>query len=54
MAKKKHGTKLLGETIERIGWPRFFALTDILFTRHHIDDDRGGRESLNVSTHIHF
>ena len=34
--------------------PRFSELTDIPFTRHHIDDYRGGRESLNVSTHIHF
>jgi len=44
----------LGEWIERIGWPRFFELTDLAFTRHHIDDWRGARRSLNASAHIHF
>ena len=28
----------MGEWIERIGWPRFFKLTGIEFTRYHIDD----------------
>ncbi|MCP5113272.1 MAG: sulfite reductase, dissimilatory-type beta subunit, partial [bacterium] len=28
----------MGEFIERIGWPRFFELTGIEFTREHIDD----------------
>ena len=28
----------MGEWIDRIGWPRFFGLTGIEFTRHHIDD----------------
>ena len=36
------------EWIKRIGWPRFFELTDIPFTRHHIDDYRGGWDSLNA------
>lgn len=44
----------VGEWIERIGWPRFFELTDLAFTRHHIDDWRGARSSLNASAHIHF
>ncbi len=44
----------MGEWIERIGWPRFFELTDLAFTRHHIDDWRGARRSLNASAHIHF
>jgi sulfite reductase beta subunit len=44
----------VGEWIERIGWPRFFELIDVPFTRHHIDDFRGGRHALNASTHIHF
>jgi sulfite reductase beta subunit len=30
----------MGEFIERIGWPRFFKLTGIEFTREHIDDYR--------------
>ena len=28
----------MGEWIERIGWERFFKLTDIPFTEKHIDD----------------
>ena len=40
--------------MERSGRPRFFELTDIPFTRHHIDDCRGTRDSLNASTHIRF
>jgi sulfite reductase beta subunit len=30
----------LGEYIERIGWPKFFELTGIEFTKQHIDDYR--------------
>lgn len=30
----------MGEFIERIGWPRFFELTGIEFTKEHIDDFR--------------
>ncbi|MBT3883815.1 MAG: dissimilatory-type sulfite reductase subunit beta, partial [Rhodospirillaceae bacterium] len=44
----------VGEWIERIGWAKFFELADIPFTRFHIDDFRGARESLNASAHIHF
>ena len=44
----------VGEWIERVGWPRFFELADIPFTRFHIDDFRGARESLNASAHVHF
>jgi len=29
-------------------------MTDLAFTRHHIDDWRGARRSLNASAHIHF
>jgi sulfite reductase beta subunit len=28
----------MGEFIQRIGWPRFFKLTGIEFTKDHIDD----------------
>jgi len=44
----------VGEWIDRIGWPRFFEMTDLAFTKHHIEDWRGGRGSLNASAHIHF
>jgi sulfite reductase beta subunit len=44
----------LGEWIDRIGWPRFFEMTGLAFTKHQIEDWRGGRSSLNASAHIHF
>ncbi|MBT7941937.1 MAG: dissimilatory-type sulfite reductase subunit beta [Alphaproteobacteria bacterium] len=44
----------VGEWIDRIGWPRFFEMADLQFTHHLIDDYRGGRTTLNSSTHIHF
>nr|MBS0021080.1 dissimilatory-type sulfite reductase subunit beta [Gammaproteobacteria bacterium] len=44
----------MGEWIDRIGWPRFFELTQLPFTKHHLDNWRGARQSLNASTHIRF
>jgi dissimilatory sulfite reductase beta subunit len=44
----------IGEWAERIGWPRFFELTGLPFTKYHIDNWRGSRASLNASTHIRF
>ena len=44
----------VGEWIERIGWPRFFELTGLPFTKYHIEDWHGGRASLNASSHIHL
>ena len=44
----------VGEWIDRIGWPKFFEVTDLAFTKYHIDDWHGARKSLNASTHIHF
>lgn len=44
----------VGEWIDRIGWPKFFEVTELAFTKHHIDDWHGARKSLNASTHIHF
>ena len=42
----------VGEWIERIGWPRFFKLADIEFTKYHIDDFTHAGESYNRSMHI--
>jgi sulfite reductase beta subunit len=42
----------MGEWIERIGWPRFFELTGIEFTRYHIDDFRHAGESYRRSVHL--
>ncbi len=44
----------MNDWIERIGWPRFFELTGLAFTKYHIDDWRGSRGTLNASTHIRF
>lgn len=42
----------MGEWIERIGWPKFFKLTGIPFTKYHIDDFRHAGESFRRSTHL--
>ena len=44
----------INDWIDRIGWPRFFELTGLPFTKYHIDHWRGSRKSLNSSTHIRF
>ena len=44
----------LGEWVERIGWPRFFELTGIPFTRYHIDDFRHAGLTYARSAHLRF
>ena len=44
----------MGEWIDRIGWPRFFELTGIPFTRYHIDDFKHAGLTYARSTHIRF
>ena len=44
----------VNDWIDRIGWPRFFELTELPFTKFHIDNWRGARKSLNASTYIRF
>ncbi len=44
----------VGDWVERIGWKRFFELTGLPFTKYHLDNWRGGRQSLNASAHIRF
>lgn len=44
----------VSDWIDRIGWPAFFEKTGLPFTKYHIDNWRGGRTSLNASTHIRF
>ncbi|MCN4143547.1 MAG: dissimilatory-type sulfite reductase subunit beta [Thiohalomonas sp.] len=48
------GWERMNDWIERIGWFGFFEKTGLPFTKFHIDDWRGARNSLNASTHIHF
>ncbi len=42
----------MGEWIERIGWPKFFELTGIEFTRYHIDDFKHAGITYARSAHI--
>jgi sulfite reductase beta subunit len=42
----------MGEWIERIGWPRFFELTGIEFTRYHIDDFKHAGTTFARSAHV--
>jgi dissimilatory sulfite reductase beta subunit len=44
----------MNEWIDRIGWPRFFELTNLPFTKYHIDDYRFARTTLNCSAQIRF
>jgi len=44
----------LGEWIERIGWPRFFDLAGLAFTKHPLDTWVGARHTMNMSAHIRF
>jgi sulfite reductase beta subunit len=42
----------MGEWIERIGWSRFFKLSGIPFTKHHIDDFTHAGETFKRSVHL--
>jgi len=43
----------MGEMIERIGWPKFFRLAGIQFTKEHIDDYRYAGLSLKRTAQLH-
>ncbi|MDR5727147.1 MAG: dissimilatory-type sulfite reductase subunit beta [Terriglobia bacterium] len=49
---RKH--ERMGEWIDRIGWPRFFDLTGIEFTRYHIDDFKNAGLTYARSAHIRY
>jgi sulfite reductase beta subunit len=44
----------MGEWIERIGWPKFFELTGIEFTRYHIDDFKFAGTTFARSAHLRY
>jgi sulfite reductase beta subunit len=44
----------MGEWIERIGWPKFFKLTGIEFTRYHIDDFKHAGTTFARSAHLRY
>jgi sulfite reductase beta subunit len=41
----------IGEWIQRIGWPEFFALTGFEFTKYHIDDFKLAAKTFRNSMH---
>ncbi len=51
-AKGAQKYERMGEWIERIGWPAFFDLTGIEFTKYHIDDFKHAGESFKRSVHF--
>ncbi len=53
-AKSANKHERMGEWIARIGWPRFFDLTGIEFTKYHIDDFRFAGTTYNTSAHVTF
>jgi len=52
----KHARKYerMGEWIERIGWPKFFKLSGIEFSKEHIDDFKHAGLSYKRSTHLTY
>jgi len=44
----------MGDWIARIGWPKFFKLTGIEFTKYHIDDFRGNSAGKTYKTSTHL
>ena len=44
----------MGEWIERIGWPKFFKMSGLEFTKEHIDDFKHAGLTYKRSTHLTF
>ncbi len=44
----------MGEWINRIGWPKFFKLTGIEFTKQHIDSFKHAGTTFNTSAQVRF
>jgi sulfite reductase beta subunit len=51
-AKNARKFERMGEWIERIGWPQFFELTGIEFTKYHIDDFTHAGETYKRSAQL--
>jgi dissimilatory sulfite reductase beta subunit len=51
-AKNARKFERMGEWIERIGWPKFFKLTGLEFTKYHLDDFTHAGESFKRSAQI--
>ncbi len=53
-AKSARKYERMGEWIERIGWPKFFDLTGIEFTKQHIDSFKHAGTTFNTSAQVRF
>ena len=53
-AKNANKWERLGEWANRIGWPRFFELTGLEFTKYHIDDYKLAQKTLRSTAQIKF
>jgi sulfite reductase beta subunit len=53
-AKNARRYERVGEWIDRIGWKRFFELTGIEFTKHHIDDFKHAGLTFHTSAQLRF
>jgi sulfite reductase beta subunit len=53
-AKNAHKHERVGEWIDRIGWKRFFEMTGIEFSKHHIDDFKHAGLTYHTSAHVRF
>jgi sulfite reductase beta subunit len=51
-AKNARKRERLGEWIERIGWPRFFKMAELPFTKYHIDDFTHAGETYKRSAQL--
>ena len=51
-AKNARKFERMGEWIERIGWPKFFKLTGLEFTKYHLDDFTHAGESFKRSAQL--
>ena len=49
----KHWERM-GEWVEHIGWTQFFDVTDMAFTKQHLETWDGSRNAMNASAHIHI
>jgi sulfite reductase beta subunit len=53
-AKNARKYERMGEWIDRVGWPRFFKLTGIEFSRYHIDDFKHAGLTYARSAHMKY
>ena len=44
----------VGEWIDRIGWPKFFVVNGLAFSKQRSDEWQGARKDLNAFTDLHF